>query len=653
MSDSSRKNTAARRGFLKGVAAAGAAPALLGPLKVAADKPASTAPSASMPTNHVANMESGVPPGYTDVQAARYFVNHPGSDVMVDTLRALDIDYVAANPGSSFRGLHESITTYGGNAKPEFLTCLHEESAVAMGHGYAKAAGKPLAVACHGTVGLQHAAMAVYNAWCDRVPVIVLAGNHLDASERKPGVEWAHAAQDAAKLVRDFTKWDDAPISLQHFTESMVRAYKIATTPPMGPVVIVLDAMLQEHAVGHKLPTIPALAPTIPPQGDAGALQAAAELLVAAESPLILADRVARSPAGMQSLVELAEALQAPVVDKLGRMNFPSDHYLNHSGLNRQLTQQADVILGLELEDFWGSVSGVRDIPQRPEVRRARDNVKLISIGVGDLYLKANYQDFQRYLPVDLSIAGDAETTLPALTEAVKRATTKRHRSRFGARTKAHKDAHLSLRQRAQADAAYAWDASPVSTARLCMELWEQIKEHDWALVSQPFFQSFWPQRLWTMNQHHHFNGGSGGYGVGYGAPAAVGAALAHRSEGRLSVNIQPDGDLLYAPGVLWTAAHHDIPLLSVMHNNGGYHQEIMHLHRMAANRQRGIADRAKIGNVFEDPGVDYGAMAKSMGMWASGPINNPDELAPALRKAIDVVRQGEPALVDVVCQPR
>ena len=653
MSDSTAKNTLPRRRFLKGVAAAGAAPALLGAAESEVADPQSTAPAATPPSSRAAAMESTVPEGYTDAQDARYFVSHPGSDVMVDTLRSLDIDYVAANPGSSFRGLHESITTYGGNAKPEFLTCLHEESAVAMGHGYAKAAGKPLAVACHGTVGLQHASMAVYNAWCDRVPVIVLAGNHLDATERRPGVEWAHSAQDAAKLVRDFSKWDDAPISLQHFTESMVRAHKIATTPPMGPVVLVLDAMVQEHAVGPHKPSIPALAPTIPPQGDANALRAAAELLVAADSPLILADRVARTPAGMLRLVELAEALQAPVVDKLGRMNFPNDHYLNQSGLGRQLIRQADVILGLELEDFWGSIQGVRDIPGRDTVRRARDNVKLISLGVGDLYLKANYQDFQRYLPVDLSIAGDAEATLPALTEAVNQATTSRHRSRIRGRTKALETAFRSMQQRSRADAAYAWDASPVSTARLCMELWEQIKEHDWAMVSQPFFQSFWPQRLWVMNKHHHFNGGSGGYGAGYGAPAAVGAALAHRDHGRLSVNIQPDGDLLYAPGVLWTAAHHDIPLLTVMHNNGGYHQEIMHLHRMAANRQRGITDRAKIGNVFEDPGVDYGAMAKSMGVWASGPISSPDALAPALRRAIDVVRQGEPALVDVVCQPR
>ena len=187
MSDSTAKNTLPRRRFLKGVAAAGAAPALLGAAESAVADPQSTAPAATPPSSRAVAMESTVPEGYTDAQAARYFVSHPGSDVMVDTLRSLDIDYVAANPGSSFRGLHESITTYGGNAKPEFLTCLHEESAVAMGHGYAKAAGKPLAVACHGTVGLQHASMAVYNAWCDRVPVIVLAGNHLDATERRPG----------------------------------------------------------------------------------------------------------------------------------------------------------------------------------------------------------------------------------------------------------------------------------------------------------------------------------------------------------------------------------------------------------------------------------------------------------------------------------
>jgi acetolactate synthase-1/2/3 large subunit len=172
-------------------------------------------------------------------------IERPGSDFMVDVIKTLGFEYVATNPGSSFRSLHESLVNYGGNTKPELLTCLHEESAVGMAHGYAKASGRPMAVMVHGTVGLQHASMALYNAWCDRVPVFLIAGNGLDANKRRPGTEWNHSVQDVALMVRDYVKWDDYPMSLQHFAESAVRAYKIAMTPPREPVMLVADIDLQ------------------------------------------------------------------------------------------------------------------------------------------------------------------------------------------------------------------------------------------------------------------------------------------------------------------------------------------------------------------------------------------------------------------------
>ena len=332
-------------------------------------------------------MEQGVPSGYTSAQADRYFVERPGSDFMVDVIKTLDLAYLAINPGSSFRGLQESIVNHGDNLAPELLTCAHEETAVGLAHGYAKAAYAPMAMACHGTVGLQHAAMAIYNAWCDRVPIIVFAGNHLDAADRRPGVEWSHSVQDAAKLVRDFIKWDDTPVSLPHFGDSVIRAYKIAMTPPMGPVVIVVDGQLQEQDIGATTPRIPTLAPTVPPHGDPGAVRETARLLLDAERPVIIADRAARTPAGMARLVDLAEALQAPVVDRGGRLNFPTDHYLNHTSRATTLIGEADVILGLELYDFWGNVSRVVDRVHREEVRIARPDATLISLGVNDLFV--------------------------------------------------------------------------------------------------------------------------------------------------------------------------------------------------------------------------------------------------------------------------
>ena len=196
-------------------------------------------------------------------------IGRPGSDFMVDVIKSTGIEYIASNPASSFRSLHESLVNYGGNRKPEFLTCMHEESSVAMAHGYAKASGKMMGVLVHGTVGLQHASMALYNAWCDRVPIMVMAGNFMDAAQRRPGVEWYHCVQDPAGIVRDFIKWDDQPSSLQHFAESTIRAYKMAMTPPMEPVMITADGMLQEHPIEDEAKlVIPKLHLSAPPTGE-------------------------------------------------------------------------------------------------------------------------------------------------------------------------------------------------------------------------------------------------------------------------------------------------------------------------------------------------------------------------------------------------
>ena len=233
------KDSFDRRAFLKGAAATAAA--VIGTQVAATNSPAQGAESNAEPKD--------------GAQTRDKIIGRPGSDYMVDVIKATGMEYIASNPGSSFRSLQESIINYGGNKKPEFLTCTHEESSVAMAHGYAKASGKPMGILAHGTVGLQHATMAVYNAWCDRVPVMMFAGNFLDADKRRPGVEWYHCVQDPAAIHRDFTKWDDQPVSLQHFAESVMRAYKIATTPPMGPVLITADGDLAEEAGARRKKT--------------------------------------------------------------------------------------------------------------------------------------------------------------------------------------------------------------------------------------------------------------------------------------------------------------------------------------------------------------------------------------------------------------
>jgi thiamine pyrophosphate-dependent acetolactate synthase large subunit-like protein len=532
-----------------------------------------------------------------------------------------------------------------------------------MAHGYFKATGKPLMMMCHGVVGLQHATMAIYNAWCDRVPLIAVGGTDLDAAYRAPGVPTYHAAQDINAIVRDFTKWDDQPVSLQHFAQSFVRAYKIAMTPPHEPVMIALDLGLQQEPIkAHEKETlyIPKYVPTAPPQGDTGAVREAARLLANAERPVIVADRAARTAAGTKMVIALAEALQAPVVDQGGRMNMPNTHYLNQTARGAALISNADVIIGLELSDYWATVNafvdnghdgiGVNEIKIKP-------GTKLIGINSTLLATKSNYQDFQRFQALDIEMAADAEATLPALVEAVKAAIPNDRKAAIAQRGETLRKAYADARERTKAAAAVAWDASPISTARLSMEIYAAVKDLDFSLVSSSGNVSGWPNRLWRMENHHSWLGSSGGAGVGYGAPAAVGAALGNRDiGGRFSVNIQSDGDLMYAPGVLWTAARHKIPILSVMHNNRGYHQEVMHVQRIANRRDRVAAlgmDRSPIGTSIENPDIDYASLAKSMGYWSAGPIKDPAELGPMIKRAVEVVKSGQPALIDVWTQPR
>ena len=448
------------------------------------------------------------------------------------------------------------------------------------------------------------------------------------------------------RMVRDYTKWDDFPWSLTHFAESAVRAYQIALTPPMAPVVMVLDGGLQEHPIAKdERLAIPKLSMPVPPQGERGAVEQAARMLVAAEYPVLVADRLARTPNGMKLLVELAETLQAGVIDQGSRMNFPSRHPLNQTQRARAAVAEADVIVGLELVDFWGTVNALRDQLHRSTRRVAKPSAKLISVSTGDLYIRANYQDFRRLQEVDLAIAADGEATLPALIEAVKRLTTADRR-----RVYEERGAHLAQQSRAAAEASrtaasYAWDASPVSTARLSAEIWAQIKNEDWSLVSSYYSsdQTNWPRRLWNFDKSYQWLGHAGGGGIGYGAPASVGGALANRKYGRLSVAIQTDGDMMYAPGVLWTAAHHKIPLLSVMNNNRAYHMELMHVQKMCNARNRGV-DRGIIGSQLTDPNIDYAKLAQSMGVYSEGPITNPNDLgarAPARHRRRQARRTG------------
>ena len=636
--DSASTSSVDRRKFLKGAAAgaAGAASAIVtGAASGQQGAPANTRPAVARPTEADARADFVPPEPRLDAR----FIRHPGSDYMVDVLKALDFDYVAVNPGSAFEGLHESLINHGGNRKPEILTVLHEEAGAAIAHGYAKAAGKPMMTLMHGTVGLLHASMGLFQAWCDRVPVFAIVGH---ARNPTSVVNRPHSAQDMGAIVRDFMKMDDEPTNLEVFANIAMRAYTIGRTPPMGPTLLVVDSELQEAPIPDpaKL-TVPRLSMPSIPQGDSAAVREAARLLSSAERPLIRTGKLARTSAGWDRLIELAELLQAPV-DVGGYaswQDFPSWHALYGSGGPEY---RPDVILGLELNDMTASVRAVRG-----------SGGKTISICSEYLSQGHNIHDFGNYSEVDVAIAADGEATLPALIEEIRRQSTgnaTRLRTARGAQVAA---AHKAIRENEIDAARYGWNSTPVSVPRMVAELARQVQNDDWAIVSGHQFTGQWQRRLLNHDKFYRYNGDCGGFGIGYDTPASVGGALAHREHGRLPIAIVGDGDFNFVgAGALWTAAHHKIPLLVIVHNNRAYHAEVMLVQRTAARRGRGN-DMVDIGNVIRDPAPDYAKIAQGYGIYAEGPIADPNALAPALERALARVRAGEPALLDVVSQPR
>ena len=656
MANRQKRSKVGRRGFLKNVALGGiaAAAAPIAGVAQTGRKPDGTAPAANpdqpRPAGAVAPSEEST------VRQEGLTYSSCGGDYMVDVLRSLGIEYFAAIPGNTFMGVHEAVVNYGMLTSPTLRTicCMHEEASVAMAHGYAKIEGKPMACMMHTAVGLQHGSMAIYNAYTDRVPVFMMTGAWLDVTRRAGEVAWTHSATDAPAMVRDYTKWDDTPASLRHFGESAVRAYQYSMTPPYGPTLLAVDTLMQEDEIpggAANAPPIPKLVRASAPAGEEGAVKEAAHLLVNAEHPMIFADRAARTPEGLKLMVELAELLQAPVWDNQARFNFPWRHPLNQTRRARAMMGRTDVLLMLEAGNPFDVVTR-RD--KKNDLHPALpQGAKAISISSVGLAPKGNYQVVQRYAAnIDLDMAADAEATLPLLIEEVKRQMPSGRQSALDARGKSLAEAHLEELNRSKQNAAYGWDSSPVSMPRLCQELYHEIKDEDWSLVSASTFQSYWPQQLWHADKHYQYIGHQGAYGIGYMSPAGLGAALANQKHGRLSVSIVGDGDLMFGPGILWTAAHERIPLLYIVHNNRGYHQEIMQMQVIADRRQRGV-DRMGIACDIANPYINYAAMARSLGVYGEGPIENPKDLGPALKRAIAVVKKGEPALIDVVSEGR
>jgi acetolactate synthase-1/2/3 large subunit len=639
----SSKTSVGRRGFLKGAAASAAAGAtgLVTSASIAEAQRqeggtgATSGAGAPAPTEEQLARDAG---NVRPPVAARA-VTRPGSDLMVQAIRNLGIEYVAANPGSTFEGIQESVINYGNppNQMPEFITALHEESAVAIAHGYAKAEGKPMLALLHGTIGLQHASMAIYNAYYDRAPVVIIAGNDR-------GDIPSHTAADMAGMVRSFTKWDAQPKTLDEALVAIHRAYNEAITRPTAPTLVVMDTELQKmNAPAAQLP------PYKPPQfptADASRTKEIAKALVDAQNPRIAVGRL-RTPQGVKLAVELAELVGASTGTAAARgpMSFPQRHPLCGPGADTAY----DYTLGLETAGAQASIIGA----DLPAIVPQRD---VMNVGFGGLGGAGSAVRGGRDANAAASILADAEASLPGIIEEVKRLLTADKRARIQDRIAKHAEenqrAHVLAVTQAVESKRAGWNGSPISTARVYAELWPLIMNEDWCLSSPTAFSGGHNVQLWDHNKPYSCLGGQGAGGMGYGAPASVGAALAAKHRGRIVINIQCDGDLNYAPGVLWTAAHHKLPLLTIMHNNRAWHQEFMYVVFMAGVRGRGT-NRAHIGSTLREPYIDYAKMAAGYGMAGEGPISDPTKLVAALKRGVDTVKSGEPYMIDVVTQPR
>ena len=578
-----------------------------------------------------------------------------GSDVIVDLLKAFEIEYVAINPGATFRGLHDSLVNYGGNHAPEIVLCTHEEIAVALAHGYARAKGKPMGAVVHNVVGLQHASMAIYNAWADRLPVIVMGGTGpMDTANRRPWIDWVHTALVQGNLVCDFVKWDDQPGSVEAVPESFVRAYRLATTEPMGPVYICYDGEVQEKKldgeIAYSLDRYPA---PLPLQAPEEGFEKTIRWLLEAKRPVILADSVGRKEAGFNALGELAELLAAPVLDQLWRFNFPVHNPLNLSGMHAKVIPQADLVLALDVSDLEGAVTQrTQEKGRRRPVELLSPSTKIINVGLDDLLVRAWSTDFNKLRQADLMIMADTGVFLPELVRRLK--AEKERLGKLSGDTQSRRAQWAKLYEEKVAarekETKTKWDEKPIAMSRLYVELAEALKNEDWVLTngsSQGKENSYLPAMKFNQILGKYKGGG-----LGYGLPASLGAALAHKGSGKFCVDLQPDGCLLFTVSSLWTAVHHKIPLLIVVCSNRSYYNDEEHQERVAEVRGRPVENKT-IGIRIEEPEVDFGAMARTYGCWGAGPITEPKDLIKTLREAVKVVKEGKPALVDVVCQMR
>lgn len=582
--------------------------------------------------------EEAASPSKNTEAAGHSMAGEWGSDVVADFVRNTKVPFLALNPGSSYRGLHDSLVNYLGGREPELLLCLHEEHAVAIAHGWAKVTGTPMIVAIHANVGLMHASMALYNAWCDRVPMLVLSANGpLDANKRRPWIDWLHTSADLPALVRPFLKWDDQPISVEASIESLVRAWDITRAQPHAPTLVTLDVTMQEQRLTSPVP-IPSVTTGVgvdTPVASPESLDRALGFLREARHPVILLGRSSRSTEDWNRRIRLAQALSAPVVTdlKVGAA-FPSSHPLQVRGAGKFLgkageeaLRRADCILALDWVDLAGTLT---------QAKGRQPGAKVISATLDHTLHNGWTRDHQARADVDVLLPTTADLAVRQLL------------SGLGEPDDGSAPEWTPAPSPRQTAARAGADDAPIRLPELAAAVRTATADEQPTLVRIPL--GFSGDDV-DLTHPLDFLGSDGGGGLGSGPGMLVGAALALRGSDRLPVAILGDGDYMMGVQALWTAANQDIPMLLIVANNRSYFNDEVHQERVARQRKRDVS-RKWVGQRIDGPAPDLAALARGQGLEGIGPVDRFRELPKALSAAVELVKQGRPVVVDVVVEP-
>lgn len=563
-----------------------------------------------------------------------------GSDVIAEILRQQGIEYVTYNPGSTITNIYDSLMHFDDRGMPKPILCCHEEIAIAIAHGYGKVTGKAMAVLLHSNVGLQHASMAIFNAWCDRVPLLIIGGiGPMDSEKRRPWIDWIHTSHSQTSIINDYVKWHDEPYSLAAAEESLQRAFYLTNTEPKAPTYVSMDVSIQESLIENNAYRFRTKFHTKakPSQADPETIKEIAYGLLKACFPIVIVDYMGKNKLSVNNLIQLAEYLDIAVLDCGGRYNFPNAHELCMTGQEEAILKKSDYILALDVQDLQGFFDTHNYTKQN----------KLVHVTLSDYLLSSWSSEYQKFCSEAEYVYADSAFFLKELILWFE--TNNKSIVDSSERKKYLSMLHNKQKKLWIKEATPKFDSNLITMPALLYQIWDSIKHENWSLVG---FGSIligqWARKLWEFKKPDSYFGFSGGAGLGYGLGAAIGASLALSKKDIICINLQTDGDLLFTPSALWTMAHYNVPVLNIVFNNKSYGNTKGHSRRTALLRKRDV-DKDSGSDIY-DPVVNYPILARSFGIKSFNTINDLKNIRPTLDKAISYIKTNKkPVLIDII----